>query len=213
MILRRLRRRPSTWFLAAGALGLVAALMTFRVAARTPTAPVVVAGDVIPAGTPVAAAPLVIRSVPSGVAALPGVIGQMDLIAGRRFAVTVGAGEPVTQASLGGDPAVAPRPLAVGERAVSIPAVTAGAALPALVPGARVDVAAPSVSGAATIVVRNGEVIARQDPDPSTGSGADGGVLLRVDEADAVRLGAAIDGSAGIRILIRPFDEGGDATP
>ncbi len=75
MILRRLRRRPSTWFLAAGALGLVAALMTFRVAARTPTAPVVVAGDVIPAGTPVAAAPVVIRSVPSGVAALPGVTG------------------------------------------------------------------------------------------------------------------------------------------
>lgn len=210
---RRLRRRPSPWFVVAGALALIAMLMTLRAAARTPTAEIVVATDTITAGTPAAAAAIGMRSVPAGVADLPGIVRHTGEIVGRRFAVTVGAGEPVTQASLGGDPAIAPRPLAVGERAVSIPAATAGAALPALVPGARVDVTAPSVSGTAQLVVRDGEVIARQETDPAGGSVSEGGVLLRVREADAVKLGAAVDGAGGIRILIRPFDEIERAAP
>ncbi len=213
MILRRLRRRPSAWFVAAALLALVAALATVRSAARGPVATIVVARENIVAGTPVASAPLEVRSVRAATADLVGVIRHTDEIAGRRFAAALAAGEPVTQAGLGGDPAIAPRPLAAGERAISIPAATAGAALPALVPGARVDVTAPAASGAATIVVRNGEVIARQENDPDAGTAAEGGVLLRVREDDAVRLSAAVDGAAGIRILIRPFDEVGEERP
>lgn len=213
MILRRLRRRPSAWFVAAIVLALIAAVTTLRAAARGPVVDILVAADDIAAGTPVGSAPLVARSVPAPTAELAGLIRQSDEIQGRRFAVAVGAGEPITQAGLGGDPEIAPRALASGERAISIPAVTAGAALPALVPGARVDVTAPSASGEAAIVVRDGEVIARHESDPATGTGSEGGVLLRVREQDAVRLSAAVDGAAGIRILIRPFDEAGDGTP
>lgn len=213
MIPRRLRRRPFAWFVAASLLALLAALTTVRVAARGPVAVIVVAREDIAAGTPAASAPIEMRSVRAAAADLTGMIRHVDEIAGRRFAVAVAAGEPITQAGLGGDPAIAPRPLAAGERAISIPAAAAGAALPALVPGARVDITAPSASGAAAIVVRNGEVIARQENDPASGTGSEGGVLLRVREEDAVRLSGAVDGAAGIRILIRPFDEAGEESP
>lgn len=212
-MLWRLRRRPSIWFVAAAALALIAAAVTIRAAAQTPTTDIIVAhGDIAP-GTPVTAAAIGPLTVSRDVAELPGLVASIDDVVGRRFAVAVAAGEPITQASLGGDPRIAPRPLAAGERAVSIPASAAGAALAALVPGARVDVTAPSPAGTATVVVRNGEVIARQEADTSAGATGEGGVLLRVREADAVKLGAAIDGAAGIRILIRPFVGDEEPTP
>ena len=135
----------------AGAIGLLAAVISLRAAAHdAPGGRVVVArqplapGLLLDPGT--AATALAVVPVPAGLA-LDGVFADPAEVAGRRVSVPVGAGEPLSQAALGGAPGSVPSPLAVGERAVAVPLSAAGGA--GLVPGARVDVVASTGEGLA----------------------------------------------------------------
>ncbi len=205
MIGRLLRRRPSTWLVVAGALALLAAIATMRAAASGPTEPVLVAARDLTAGSRPADTDLEVLMIPAG-AALPGQLLGPDDVAGRMLVTPVRAGEAITQAALGGDPAIGPRPLEADERAVSIPASAAGATVAALVPGARVDVAAPdAVTGRVRLVVRNAEVIAvvtAQEGDTQSQEA----LLLRVSADEALALSGAGD-QAGVRVIVRPFDD------
>ncbi len=211
MIGRRLRRRPSAWFAAAGVLAVAAGVLTMRAAAvDTPRVPVVVASEPIAVGLRLddPAAVLTLAPVPSG-ARLPGMMRSFDEVQGRTVAVPIAAGEPVTQAALGGAPGLAPPPLAAGERGLSVPIAAAGAAAAVLVPGSRVDVVASNADGpvaAARVVVADAEVIAQTTASGVDAAGGDegGAILLRVGERDALRLTAALDRAGGVRLLPRP---------
>lgn len=143
---------------------------------------------------------------------LPGMVRSLDEVGDRLLAVPIGAGEPITLATLGGG-GVAPRPLAVGERAISVPIGAAGSAAAILAPTVRVDVVAPigrGESAIAGVVVRAAEVIAvTTPPGADTGVLEGGAVLLRTTEADALRLSAALDLAGGVRLLPRPAGETG----
>lgn len=210
MIARRLRRRPSVWFAAAGLLAVAAGLLTMRAAAvDAPTVQVVVASEPIAVGVRLddPEAVLTLASVPVG-ALLPGMMRTFDEVLGRTVAVPITAGEPVTQAALGGAPGLAPPPLAPGERGLSVPVAAAGAAGAVLVPGSRVDVVASNADGpvtAARVVVADAEVIAQTNASGIDGTGGEGAaILLRVRERDALRLTAALDRAGGVRLLPRP---------
>jgi len=211
VIRRLLRRRPSTWLLVAGGLAVLAALATLRAAATGPTEPVLVAGRDLSPGTRPMATDLRIAMVPDG-GVLTGMLTAPDEVGERMMIAPVREGEPITQAALGGDPTVAPRPLAVAERAVSIPASAAGATIAALVPGARVDVAAPvGVNGDVALAVRDAEVIAviPAGVDAET----QGAILLRVTADEALALSRAGDLGGGVRVIVRPFDERTEVAP
>lgn len=206
---RFLQRRPTGWFAAASVLALLAGLLTMRAAAtRTPTDTVVVATSNLNVGTRLdrPESSLTVATVPVG-GVLPGMLRTLDDVRGRTIAVPVATGEPVTEAALGGAPGVGPEPLRQGERAVSVPLSAAGAAAAVLVPGVRADVVAAPVEGAtdARVVVVAAEVLAQTAPPGAEPGALDGGaVLLRVSEADALRLSAALDLSGGVRLLPRP---------
>lgn len=209
-MIRRLRRRPAgLWFAVAAILTVLAVLTTVRASARSvPTTVVLVAGENLAFGASGDRLDAGVReqAVPRD-AALPGVLRTRSELVGRIVAVPVAVGEPITQASLGGNPTIAPLPLGPGERAISVPASTAGAALPALVPGARVDVIASADGDAAParVVVADAEVIAQSIPVDGEGALLDAGfILLRVDSATALTLGAALDSARGVRLLARP---------
>ena len=177
-------------------------------AVHTPTVGVVVAAEPIATGVRLddPEAVLVLAPVPAE-AVLPGMARAYDEVRGRTVAVPIAPGEPVTQAALGGSPGLGPPPLAVGERGLSVPVAAAGAAAAVLVPGARVDVVASNLDGAAEarVVVADAEVIAQTSPAGVDGGGSDGGaILLRVGERDALRLTAALDRAGGVRLLPRP---------
>jgi Flp pilus assembly protein CpaB len=200
-------RRSSAWFLLAGALAAAAWFGTVRAGARGESVDVLVAArDLAVGSAPDSPGNAAWVAVPaSGV--LPGMVSDPGAVGARRLAVPLGAGEPITDASLGGAIGRMPAPLQLGERAISVPAPAAGAALPVLVPGVRVDIVASlGDRGAAVIVVRGAEVIGVQTPGDEFGSG-EGSVLMRVRAADALRLSAAIDRAVGVRILPRPSAE------
>lgn len=218
MRLRLPRRRPTGWFLAATILAAVAGLATLRAAAaNVPTTNVVIASRDLPVGTRIGGsdADLGVRPIPSD-GVLPGMVTTPDDLAGRVLAVPVSAGEPVTHAAVGGVSAGLVAPLAAGERAVSVPLATAGAAAAILVAGVHVDVVASpaGAGGDARVVVSDAEVMAQTTP-PGTDPGSfDGGaVLVRVSEADALRLSAALDSAGGIRLLARPVAPTPEGTP
>lgn len=210
MIARLFRRRPSAWFLAAALLAVVAAVGTMRAAARGEQVQVVVAARDLPVGAALTdAADVRLQWVPADMR-LEGLHADVASLAGRVAAVPIAAGEPITDAASGGRRDIPPQPLAAGERAISVPASAAGAALPVLVPGARVDVlGALGEAGEAQVVVRAAEVITVQGPvEQQVGTDA-GAVLLRVREADALRLSGALDRGAGVRLLPRSARDGG----
>jgi hypothetical protein len=91
---------------------------------------------------------------------------------------------------------------------MAVPASAAGAALPVLVPGAQVDIVTSlgDRSGGQD-VVRGAEVITTQLPDAGSGGAGEGAILLRLPEADALRLSGALDRGAGVRVLPRPAQE------
>src|SRR5262245_43636732 len=166
--LRRLVRRPGAgWLALAAALAAVAALVSARaLTSREPGAPVLVARVGIPAGTVlderVAGEALTGAVAPPGLD-LPGLLRAREQVIGRRTAVPIGPGEPVTEAALGGAPGLGPGPLRAGERAVPVPLSAAGGAAAGLAPGSRVDVAASVGEGPAgrtTVVVSDAEVLA-----------------------------------------------------
>ncbi len=209
MITRLLRRRPSAWLLAAALLAVVAAVGTMRAAARGQQIQTVVAARDLPVGAQVSDPTHVrLQAVPAQTR-LEGLHADVASLAGRVAAVPIAAGEPITDAAVGGRPDAPPQPLAPGERAISVPASAAGAALPVLVPGAHVDVLGTvGESGDAQVVVRAAEVITVQGPaEQQVGTDA-GAVLLRVSEAEALRLSAALDRGAGVRLIPRSARDG-----
>ena len=90
---------------------------------------------------------LVPAPVPAGLE-LGGLLRSAEEALGRRTAAPLAAGEPLTQAALGGAPGTGAAPLAVGERAVAVPLSAAGGAA-GLSAGARVDVVASTGEGPA----------------------------------------------------------------
>jgi len=197
---------------AAGALAVGAAVLTMRAAApETPMTSVVVAAEPLSVGVRLDNPETVLRvaAMPAG-AELTGLATALDQVRGRTVAVPISAGEPLTEAALGGAPGLAPAPLAAGERGLSVPTSSAGAAAAVLVPGSRVDVVASNVDepAGARVVVANAEVIAQAPPGTDSGAGDDGGsILLRVGQRDALRLTAALDRAGGVRLLPRPAGE------
>ncbi len=208
MIGRLRGRRPSAWFAAAAVLGSVAWFGTMRAAVNGETAEVIVAALDLPIGSRLATEGQVRRVAVPAQAVLPGMLSDLGQVGPRLTAVPIAAGEPITDSVLGGQVGHIPAPLAPGERAMSVPASAAGAALPVLVPGARVDIVASlGDSGESQSVVRAAEVITTHLPDDSVGQSDDGAILLRVLEADALRLSGALDRGAGVRVLPRPTQE------
>ncbi len=213
-------RRAGLWLVLAGLAGLVAAVVTLR-AAATPAD----AGRVVVARAPLATgllidettagSALVVVPVPEGLP-LAGVLTDPGAALGRRIAVPVSPGEPVTEAALGGAPGLGPAPLAVGERAVPVPLSAAGGGAAGLVTGARVDVVASTGEGPAgrtAIVVGDAEVLAvaaSPSPDGLTGTGE---ALLRVSAMQALRITAALNFAREVRLLVRPADEVGTPGP
>jgi Flp pilus assembly protein CpaB len=216
--MRLTRRRPTGWFAVASVLAVLAALLTMRAAAtHTPMDTVLVAATDLSVGTRLDRAGTAVTPVRVPAAGvLPGMRRSLDEIQGRTIAVPVAAGEPLTDAALGGAPGVSPEPLHDGQRAVSVPLTAAGAAAAVMVPGVRVDVVAPPAEGStdARVVVVAAEVLAQALPPGAEPGALDGGaVLLRVSERDALRLTAALDLSGGVRLLPRPAGAVDGTTP
>jgi Flp pilus assembly protein CpaB len=211
--LRALRRRPGAWFVVAGTLAASAALLTARAGSGEPAGGhVVVAREPIPAGTSLdperASRLLALAPVPAGLA-LRGLVRDAGAAVGRRTAAALAAGEPLTDAALGGAPGIGPAPLAPGERAVPVPLVTAGGAAAGLAPGVRVDAVAArgeGPGGRTEVVVAGAEVLAVTDPAPG-GAGDGGTVLLRVGRDAALRLTSALNFARDVRLLVRPAGE------
>lgn len=218
MMRRPTRRRPTSWFAIAAICAALAALLTVRAAAtRTETAQVMVAARPLSVGTRLDQPEGALASVAVPTAGvLPGMYRGPDQLRGRIVVVPVAAGEPVTDAALGGAPGVGAEPLRTGERAVSVPALAAGAAAVVLVPGVRVDVVASPTDGStqARVVVADVEVLARTvPPGADEGTSEGGAVLLRVAERDALLLSAALDLGPGVRLLPRPASAPNGVTP
>jgi Flp pilus assembly protein CpaB len=211
------RRRGGLLIALAGALGLVAALVSLGAGSAPPPVTVVVAraqlgtGLLIDQATAVAALSTV--PVPAS-AALPGMLRDPGEAVGRRIAAPVAAGEPVTQAALGGVPGAGPGPLAVGERAVAVPLSAAGAAAAGVRPGTRVDVVASTgegLTGRTALVVADAEVLGVGTPDTTDPAAAPGEVVLRVQARQALRITAALNFAREVRLLVRPPEEVGAA--
>jgi Flp pilus assembly protein CpaB len=203
----------------AGAAGLLAVVLTLRAAAQPdPGGWVLVARAPLPPGLlvdeVVASESLVPAPVPAGLE-LAGLLRSADEALGRRTAAPVAAGEPLTQAALGGAPGAGAAPLSAGERAVAVP-LSAASGAAGLAPGARVDVVASTGEGPAgqtRVVVSDAEVLATSEAAPDDGLGASGEALLRVSSAQALRVTAALNFAREVRLLARPRDEVGSAAP
>ena len=133
---------------------------------------------------------------------------------GRRVAAPVSAGEPVTQAALGGAPAPGRRPLAVGERAVAVPlSAAAGAAAagsgraPASTSSRRRARGSPAVRPSWCPTPR---CWASPRRSPTTGA-APGDVSSGWPARQALRITAALNFAREVRLLVRPPDEVGAA--
>ena len=112
-MMRLTRRRPTGWFAVASVLAVLAGLLTMRAAAaHTPMDTVLVAASQPECGHPARSSRH--SGHPGAVPAagvLPGMRRSFDEIQGRTLAVPVAAGEPLTDAALGGAPGVGPEPL------------------------------------------------------------------------------------------------------
>jgi Flp pilus assembly protein CpaB len=209
--LSRRRRGPGVaWLVAAGALALIAVVLTGRAAAGRPSRDaVLVAQAAVAVGTDLESAAgrglLVPARVPEGLT-LGGLVRDLAQIAGRPLVVPLSPGEPLTEAALGGAPGTGPAPLGPGERAISVPAALAGVGATALRPGVRVDVVASTgegLTGRSRMVVPNVEVL--QVGGVSEGGGpSEGGVLLRVSARQALGMAEALDFAREVRLVIRP---------
>ncbi len=214
MSLRAVGRRSGAWLVAAGLIGIIAAAATMRAGTEDPVgAWIVVAREPLPVGLLLdertANAALVAAPSPLPVG-LRGVFSDPRQVLGRRLAVPVGAGEPVSEAALGGEPGAGAAPLKRGERAVGVPLSTAGAAGLGLVAGASVDVVASTgegLTGTTALVVAGAEVLAVAVPTPDGGPDGPGEALLRVSAAQALRVTAALNFAREVRLLARPADE------
>ena len=211
-------RRGGLWLLIAGVAGLLAAMMTVRAASSpSPGGTVLVAKVALPAGTIIDPAQtgeqLIAVPIPAD-AVLVGLVSDVARISGRRINGPLSAGEPITEALVGGLGSASTPPLVAGERAVPVPASAAGGFAASLVPGLRVDVVASTGEGAAgrtRVVVEDAEVLAVDTVAADSGypSGAPT-VMLRASSEDALRITAALNFARDVRLLVRPA---GDVAP
>jgi Flp pilus assembly protein CpaB len=204
------------WLAAAGVIGLLAATVTLRGGAQgTLDGRIVVARQPLPVGLLLDAEAIArdLATVPApGSLVLSGVFADPAQAVGRRIAVPVGPGEPLSEAALGGALGAAPAPLAVGERAVAVPLSAAGGAAAGLVAGARVDVVASTgegLAGKTALVVADAEVLAVSLPAAPDALEARGDALLRVSARQALTITAALNFAREVRLLARPLDEVG----
>jgi len=200
------RRRGGVLLALAGAIGLLAAVISLG--AGSDAAP----GRVVVARQPLAV--LVTVPVPATLG-LGGLLADPGEAVGRRLAAPVAAGEALTQAALGGAAGTGPAPLSVGERAVGVPLSAAGGAASGLRPGARVDVVASTGEGPAgrtALVVADAEVLAVSPPLPADGLSASGDAILRATSRQALRITAALNFAREVRLLVRPPQEIGAGT-
>ena len=174
---------------------------------------VLVAARAIPAGELIgdggARGLLAFAAIPAA-GVLPGMLLDADEARGRRTVAPVSAGEPLTQAALGGSPGIGPAPLAPGERAVAGPLRAVGAAAAAPAPGARVDVLASDgegLAGRTRVVVSGTEVLAIMRDDPSRGESGGDALLLRVTAEQALEVTRALDFAREVRVVGRPASE------
>ena len=208
-------RRGGTWLLAAGLIGLVAAVVTVRSAGPADTSgTIVVAREPLPAGLLIdeGTAAAVLAGAPAAAVGLRGVFSDPAELIGRRVTAPVGAGEPLSDAALGGAEGAGPAPLRIGERAVAVPLSTAGGSAAGLVAGSRVDVVASTgegLAGTSALVVADAEVLAVAAPAVDALAGGSGEALLRVSSPQALRVTAALNFAREVRLLVRPIDEVG----
>ncbi|MBM3634202.1 MAG: hypothetical protein FJW99_02780 [Actinobacteria bacterium] len=213
--MRALRiRRSGWWFVVAAVLAAAAFMLAGGVGqGNEPVARVIVAARAIPAGevigTGSARGLLAYASVPAA-ALLPGMLVDAAEASGRRTVAPVSAGEPLTQAALGGAPGLGPAPLVAGERAVAVPLRALGAAAAAPSPGARVDVLASDgegLAGRTRVVVSGAEVLSIMRDDVSRGDGSGDALLLRVTAEQALEVTRALDFAREVRVVARPASE------
>ncbi len=203
-------RRPGAWFALAAILA-VGAFLLARGAGQSaaPGERVLVAARPVAPGTLISADDpglLTMAQVPAG-SVLPGMLRSADDALGRRAAAAITAGEPITQAALGGDPRIAPAPLGPGERAMPVPLRAAGVAAAAPVPGARVDVLASDgegLAGRTRVVVSDAEVLAVMRADPADGDVGGDAIVLRITSDQALEVTRALDFAREVRVVARP---------
>lgn len=203
-------RRPGAWFVLAALLA-AGAFVLARGAGQSadPGERVLVAARPVAPGTVITADDaglLATARVPSG-GVLPGMLRSANDAVGRRVVAAVTAGEPITQAALGGDPRIAPAPLAAGERAMPVPLRAAGATAAAPVPGARVDVMASDgegLAGRTRVVVPDAEVLAVMRSDPADGDAGGDAIVLRLTSDQALDVTRALDFAREVRVVARP---------
>jgi len=207
-------RRPGWWFVIAAVLAAAAFMLASGIGrGDQPGARVIVAARAIPAGEVIgtggARGLLAFATVPvEGL--LPGMLLDPADTTGRRTVAPVGAGEPLTQAALGGAPGLGPAPLMAGERAVALPLKALGAAASAPAPGARVDVLASDgegLAGRTRVVVSGAEVLSIMRDGLSRGDGSGDAVLLRVTVEQALEVTRALDFAREVRVVGRPASE------
>ncbi len=165
-----------------------------------PLADVVVARRPLAAGETVKLEDLALRRLPARYAP-PGASAYAGELAGRRVAVPVPAGAPVTPGLLARAPATPAAAVATGQRALELLATGSAA------PGARVDVVVTSdrragAPGKARLALENVEVLAARPATAENGAPRVA-ATLRVTPAQAVYLTAAQSFATDIRLLTR----------
>jgi pilus assembly protein CpaB len=173
-----------------------------------PMATAVVARQDIPAGRPIAAGQLTLRTVPARFLPPDAIGGAADAV-GLRAAVALPRGTYVTASQLGTTADAQAPTLAPGERAVAVTAAGSAAALGS--PGGRVDVlvttgARGSGRGRTYLAIQDVQLLAIRP-----GADADHVIAtLRVSVRQAVYLTAAQNFAQEVRLLPRPQgDRGG----
>ena len=137
-----------------------------------------------------------------GAESLAGLLARPDALIGRRTVGTIGVGEPVTRAALGGGPGE-PGPLQPGERAIAVPIGVQGSSSAAVIPGDHVDVVASIAEGP----IARAEVVAANVQVLSVGGAASGqgetDALLRIPARQALKVAGALGVARDVRLIRR----------
>jgi pilus assembly protein CpaB len=176
-----------------------------------PMVPVVIARTAVRSGDRMGSDALALRHVPARYVPA-GAIGDPREVVGRRAAVAIAPGADLDQALLavpGQEPGATPSgyTLRGGERALDVVAVAAPDAVP---PGTRVDVLVTSDArgpgpGATRVALAGAQVLSARPASPAADSDLPRVLAtLRVTQAQAIGLTAALAAAREVRLLPRP---------